>query len=216
MNKEIEDKWVMILGCLLLFCIQFIANMVTVALPTIALDLNLNNEMLNAINLVFLITSVSLMLPIGKYVSKHGIGKYLKYSIVLMIAGLLLSVFSTDINTLLISRFIQGIATAIINGAMYVIVAIQFPSDKLGYALGIMGSCGYVGLCLSNTVSGLVVYYLSWRVVFLILIPVYFTILLILIKLNKEWYTDDVKGIDSVGSVIYVLFYGSFPVNVVL
>ena len=70
MNKEIEDKWVMILGCLLLFCIQFIANMVTVALPTIALDLNLNIEMLNAINLVFLITSVSLMLPIGKYVSR--------------------------------------------------------------------------------------------------------------------------------------------------
>ena len=215
MNKEIEDKWVMILGCLLLFCIQFIANMVTVALPTIALDLNLNIEMLNAINLVFLITSVSLMLPIGKYVSKHGIGKYLKYSIVLMIAGLLLSAFSTDINTLLISRFIQGIATAIINGAMYVIVAIQLPSDKLGHALGIMGSCGYVGLCLSNTVSGLVVYYVSWRVVFLILIPLYFTILLILIKLNKEWYTDDVKGIDTVGSVFYVLFISMFLYGIV-
>jgi MFS family permease len=215
MNKEVEDKWVMILGCLLLFCVQFIANMVTVALPTIASNLSLNIEMLNAINLVFLITSVSLMLPIGKYVSKHGIGKYLKYSIVLMIAGLLLSAFSTDINTLLISRFIQGIATAIINGAMYVIVAIQLPSDKLGYALGIMGSCGYVGLCLSNTVSGLVVYYLSWRVVFLILIPVYFTILLILIKLNKEWYTDDVKGIDTVGSVFYVLFISMFLYGIV-
>lgn len=53
MKKEVEDKWVMILGCLLLFCIQFIANMVTVALPTIALDLNLSIEMLNAITLAF-------------------------------------------------------------------------------------------------------------------------------------------------------------------
>ena len=117
----------------------------------------------------------------------------------------LISAFSTDINTLLISRVFQGVATAIINGAMYVIVTIQLPSDKLGYALGIMGSCGYVGLCLSNTVSGMVVYYLSWRAVFLILIPVYLITLFILIKLNKEWYTDDVKEVDNIGSLLYAL-----------
>ena len=64
----------MILGCLLLFCIQFIANMVMVVLPTIALDLNLSAEMLNAITLAFLITFVSLMLPFGKFASKKGIG----------------------------------------------------------------------------------------------------------------------------------------------
>ena len=215
MKKEVENKWVIVLGCLLLFCVQFIANMVTVALPTIEVDLNLNVEMLNAINLVFLITSVSLMLPLGKYVSKYGIGKYLKGSIVLMGVGLLLSACSTDINTLLISRVIQGVATAIINGAMYVIVAVQLPSDKLGYALGIMGSCGYIGLCLSNTVSGMVVYYLSWRAVFLILIPVYVITLAILIKLNKEWYTEDVREIDHVGSILYALFMGLFLYGIV-
>lgn len=215
MKQEVENKWVIILGCLLLFCVQFIGNMVTVALPTIAADWDLSVEMLNAINLVFLVSSVSLMLPFGKYVSKHGIGKYLKLSIVLMTVGLLLSACSTDINTLLISRFIQGVATAIINGAMYVIVAIQLPSDKLGHALGIMGSCGYVGLCLSNTVSGLVVYYLSWRAVFLILIPVYLITLFILIKLNKEWHTDDIKEIDHVGSILYALFMGLFLYGIV-
>lgn len=215
MKKEVENKWVIVLGCLLLFCVQFIANMVTVALPTIEVDLNLNVEMLNAINLVFLITSVSLMLPLGKYVSKYGIGKYLKGSIVLMGVGLLLSACSTDINTLLISRVIQGVATAIINGAMYVIVAVQLPSDKLGYALGIMGSCGYIGLCLSNTVSGMVVYYFSWRAVFLILIPVYAITLAILIKLNKEWHTEDVREIDHVGSILYALFMGLFLYGIV-
>ena len=215
MKKEAEDKWVMILGCLLLFCVQFIANMVTVALPTIASDLDLTVEMLNAINLAFLIISVSLMLPLGKYVSTRGIGKYLKYSIVLMIGGLLLSAFSTDINILLISRCIQGVATAIINGAMYVIVAIQLPSDKLGYTLGIMGSCGYVGLCLSNTISGLVVYYLSWRMVFLILIPVYLVTLWILFRLDKEWHTENIKEIDKIGSILYVLFMGLFLYGIV-
>lgn len=210
MRKEVEDKWVIILGCLLLFSIQFIAHMVNVALPTISSDLNLSVEMENAINLAFLITSVSLMLPLGKYVSKKGIGKYLKISLVLMIIGLIISSISKDINMLLFSRVLQGIATAIINGSVYVIVAEQLPTDKLGYVLGIMGSCGYIGLCLSNTISGIVVYYLNWRVIFLILIPIYLITLLILIKLNKEWYTGDDREIDNIGSLLYALFIGLF------
>lgn len=101
MNKLAEDKWVTILGCLLLFCVQFIVNMVIVALPAMASDLHLNVDMENAINLVFLITSVALMIPLGTYVSKYGIGRYLKISLLLMTIGLLLSAFSTDINMLL-------------------------------------------------------------------------------------------------------------------
>lgn len=215
MKKEAEDKWVLILGCLLLFCIQFIANMVTVALPTISNDLNLTVEMVNAIILVFLITSVALMLPLGKYAAKYGIGTFLKYSIVLMIAGLLLSAFSTDVNTLLFSRILQGIATAIINGSIYVVITLQLPSDKLGRALGIIGSCGYVGLCLSNTVSGIVVYYLSWRMVFLTLIPIYIISILILVKVNKNWRPEDVAQIDHPGSIVYVLFMGLFLYGIV-
>ena len=127
-----------------------------------------------------------------------------------MISGLLLSAFSKDINMLLFSRILQGIATAIINGSIYVIVAVQLPTDKLGYVLGIMSSYGYIGLCLSNTISGMVVYYLSWRVVFLILIPIYVITLLILIKLNKEWNTDDDRETDKIGSLLYALFIGLF------
>ena len=206
MNKIVEDKWVTIIGCLLLFSVQFIANMVIVALPSMSSNLHLDFEMENAINLVFLITSVSLMVPLGTYVSKYGIGRYLKISLLLMIFALLLSAFAADINMLMFSRFLQGIATAVINSSMYVIVTLQLPSDKLGSALGIMGSCGYVGLCLSNTVSGFIVYYFGWRTIFIVLIPVYVATLLILVKLDKEWYIDDIEISDHIGSILYVMF----------
>lgn len=194
------------IGCLLLFSVQFIANMVIVALPSMSSNLHLDFEMENAINLVFLITSVSLMVPLGTYVSKYGIGRYLKISLLLMIFALLLSAFAADINMLMFSRFLQGIATAVINSSMYVIVTLQLPSDKLGSALGIMGSCGYVGLCLSNTVSGFIVYYFGWRTIFIVLIPVYVATLLILVKLDKEWYIDGIEISDHIGSILYVMF----------
>lgn len=107
---------------------------------------------------------------------------------------------------LMFSRFLQGIATAVINSSMYVIVTLQLPSDKLGSALGIMGSCGYVGLCLSNTVSGFIVYYFGWRTIFIVLIPVYVATLLILVKLDKEWYIDGIEISDHIGSILYVMF----------
>ena len=116
MKKEVENKWVVVIGCPLMFRIQFIGNMVTVALPKIASDLDLTVEMLNAINLDYLIMSLLLMPPIGKFVSKRGIGKYLKYGIVLMIWGLLLSDFSTDISTLLLSRVIQELQSQPLTG----------------------------------------------------------------------------------------------------
>lgn len=194
------------IGCLLLFSVQFIANMVIVALPSMSSNLHLDFEMENAINLVFLITTVSLMVPLGTYVSKYGIGRYLKISLLLMIFALLLSAFAADINMLMFSRFLQGIATAVINSSMYVIVTLQLPSDKLGSALGIMGSCGYVGLCLSNTVSGFIVYYFGWRTIFIVLIPVYVATLLILVKLDKEWYIDGIEISDHIGSILYVMF----------
>ena len=210
MNKIVEDKWVTIIGCLLLFSVQFIANMVIVALPSMSSNLHLDFEMENAINLVFLITSVSLMVPLGTYVSKYGIGRYLKISLLLMIFALLLSALALDINMIMFSRFLQGIATAIINSSMYVIVTLQLPSDRLGSALGIMGSCGYVGLCLSNTVSGFVVYYFGWRVIFLVLIPIYIATLLMLIKLDKEWYIEGIEISDHVGSLLYIIFMSLF------
>ena len=53
MNKLVEDKWVTIIGCLLMFSVQFIANIVIVALPSISSNLHLDFALENAINLVF-------------------------------------------------------------------------------------------------------------------------------------------------------------------
>lgn len=62
--------------------------MVIVAIPAISAEFDMNVKFGNLINLVFLISSISLMLPFGKYISKYGIGKYLKFSLVLMCIGL--------------------------------------------------------------------------------------------------------------------------------
>lgn len=109
-----------------------------------------------------------------------------------------------------ISRIIQGIATAIINGATYMVVTLQLPEEKLGSALGLIGSCGYIGLCLSHTVSGIIIQYISWRAIFFTLIPLYLLALIILIKLNKEWISSSNEKTDNLGSITYFFMIAFF------
>ena len=39
--------------------------------------------------------------------------------------------------------------------------------------------------------------------------------LILLIKLGKEWYTDDINEIDKLGSIIYTIFMGLFLYGIV-
>lgn len=82
MNKLKEDKYVIILGCLLFFSIQILGNMVTIALPSISQTFNLTVDLENAVNLIYLVLVISLLLPLSKFISKHGVGRFLKIGIV--------------------------------------------------------------------------------------------------------------------------------------
>lgn len=90
------------------------------------------------------------------------------------------------------------------------VITLQLPEEKLGSALGLIGSCGYVGLCLSHTISGIIIQYISWRAIFFTLIPLYLLALIILIKLNKEWISSNNEKTDNLGSITYFFMIAFF------
>ena len=94
MNKDDEDKFVIILGCLLLFSVQILGNMIVIALPSITETLKLSMDASNAVTLVYLVLVISLILPFGKFISKYGVGKYLKIGIILGFT-ILLNIYCT-------------------------------------------------------------------------------------------------------------------------
>ena len=89
MDKVKEDKLVIILGCLVLFCIQILGNMVTLAIPSISQDFHMNVDLTNAVSLIYLVLVISLVLPLAKIISKYGVGKFLKIGISLGIISLI-------------------------------------------------------------------------------------------------------------------------------
>ena len=206
MNKNDEDKFVIILGCLLLFSVQILGNMIVIALPSITETLKLSMDASNAVTLVYLVLVISLILPFGKFISKYGVGKYLKIGIILGIISLFICAIAPNYLIFIIGRILQGISTALICCAINLTLSLQLSSETFGRGIGIVLSLGYGGLTLSYLFSGFITYYLSWRVLFLSLIPFYIIALYILIKLNKEWFSESHIKIDYKGSIIYFIF----------
>ena len=212
MDKVKEDKLVIILGCLVLFCIQILGNMVTLAIPSISQDFHMNVDLTNAVSLIYLVLVISLVLPLAKIISKYGVGKFLKIGISLGIISLIVCAISPNSTIFLIGRAFQGISSALICCSINLILYLQLSGEDFGKSIGIVLSAGYVGLALSYLFAGIITYYLSWRILFLSLMLLYIVSLFILMKLDKEWFLKKDISIDYRDSIIYsilmILFVG--------
>ena len=64
------------MGCLVLFCIQILGNMVTLGIPSISQDFHMNVDLTNAVSLIYLVLVISLVLPLAKIISKYGLENF--------------------------------------------------------------------------------------------------------------------------------------------
>ena len=199
------------MAALIQFTATFIGSMISILTFDIGSEMSLSIDMLDWISLSFLLIVISTSVPLGKLVTHFGIKRYTKFNIILLIFGLILSAVSVDASMLLISRVIQGISVSTLLISIYLIIVKQIPDNKLGRALGIVGSCGYVGMSLAPALAGYLSVY-SWRYAFLFAVPLCLAVLILLLKIDKEWVGEK-HPINIKGSIIYFLSISLFIVG---
>lgn len=195
---------VVLLAALNQLSTSIVTNVVTVVLPEISMDLNINVSTLNWITIIFFMASISISIPLSKIISQYGVKKYTKIAIVSLIVGLLISAFAIHTNMFLLSRIIQGASCAVLYFSVYMMIVLEMPEEKTGRVLGIVGSSGYVGMTIAPSIAGFISYYTSWRVAFLIVVPLLIFQLFLAHYITDEWTTEK-RPIDNVGSLLYVL-----------
>lgn len=183
---------------------QLIANMTIVALPDIALSLDLSADAILWVNLIYLISFVAFSLPFSKIISQYGVKRCTAASLLLLFVSIIISVFSVNDIMFLISRLIQGFTSASLAVSLYVMVVEEFEESEIGSALGIVSSAGYLGMLIAPSFMGAMIYLFDWRSAFLILIPIIAVILIFLSKVEYEWAAEK-RPIDNKGSLIYII-----------
>ena len=188
------------------FINPFMGAAVNMAMPDMAREFSMNATTMGWVSMSFLLSSVAVLLPIGKIADITGMKKMFIYgNIILTIASLLCALASSSF--MLISfRVLQGIGGAMMFGTGTAMITSAFPKEQRGRALGINVSAVYLGLTMAPLLGGFLTDLFGWRSIFWITIPIGIVVIpLTYFAIKTEWRDAHGEALDYKGSVVYIL-----------
>jgi len=187
---------------------------VNIALPDISAEFSLDAVGMSWVTMSYLLASAVFLVPFGKIGDILGRKKIFLYgNIFFMIATLFCAISPTG-NFLIISRFLQGIGSAMMFSTSMALVISAFSPNERGRVIGLNVAAVYVGLSAAPILGGVLTESLGWRSLFLINAGVSaFLISAIFLKIKAEWMEAKNEKFDWLGALIYmpsmtVLMYG--------
>lgn len=169
LEPSYQKRW-----CILIFIMSGVflstmdSGMLNVALPSIMRFYQLKIEDTELVVTVYLLTITSTLVFWGKLSDRVDRGRIYISGLGIFTIGALCCYFSGTYFILLVCRFIQGIGAAMMMSAGPAIIKQSFPADNLGRSLGLIGIATACGLLAGPLVSGQIMLYQSWQVIFLI------------------------------------------------
>ena len=188
------------------FLTPFVGSSVNIALPAIGAEFGADAVTLSWIATAYLLASVVSLVPFGRLADIHGRRRIFGWGIGVFTVSSLLCALSPSIAILLLGRVAQGVGSAMIFSTGVAILISVYPPGARGRALGITIASVYIGLSVGPLLGGLLVHYLSWRSVFVVLVPLGLVIIgLVIFGLRGEWAEARGERFDFSGSLLYAL-----------
>jgi EmrB/QacA subfamily drug resistance transporter len=195
---------ILVITSLASFLTPFMISALTLALPIIGKEFNMNTILLSWLPSAYLLAAAVFLVPLGRIADIYGLKKIFLIGIIVYTAASFLTAISFSIFSLIVFRILQGIGAAMISGTSTAIITSVFPAGEKGRALGINIATVYAGLSFGPFIGGFLTQHLGWRSIFwLNLILGIITIILTQWKLKGEWAEAKKEKFDFVGSVIF-------------
>lgn len=203
MKRKVSPPVVLFIATLTSFLIYFNGSAVTVALPAIDAEFKTNLMMLNWIVTAFLLSSAAFLLPMGRIGDIYGRKKIYTLGILIYVGASVLAIYSKSVNTLILSRVLQGIGGAMNLSTVAAILVSVYTPEERGKVIGINAAAVYTGLSAGPFLGGILTHTFGWRSIFYINVFMgLITIPLILIKVRTDWRDAIRQKIDITGSAI--------------
>ncbi|WP_457574125.1 MFS transporter [Desulfolithobacter sp.] len=148
------------------------SSMVNVALPTLMRTFGSSLALTQWVVLIYLLTITGLLLFWGFFSGQYGLGRIYRLGLLIFSAGSLLSFLAPTIYILIVARFIQALGGSMMMAIGPALIRAIYPTEQLGFALGRIGIATSLGLMAGPVISGLLIRWFHWRLIFLITVPV--------------------------------------------
>ncbi len=148
------------------------STIVLLALVPIAEELNSDYVTMIWVVVAYILANTALVLSLGRLADMYGRKRMYNVGFVVFILGSALCGLAASGPTLVGFRALQGLGAALLAANSFAILSEVFPKNERGKAFGatsiVWGSGTVVGIIL----GGLIITYTSWRLIFLINLPI--------------------------------------------
>ena len=206
-NSRLYPYLLMLLAAAAVFMDYLDTSIVSIVLPEISNDFSASPSASSWVLVSYLLTLGCSLLIFGKIADKTG-----RYKLIFTVGFALFTISSffcaaaPGILVLVIFRFIQGFAAALMVSTATSIINLYLPEKIQGPATGLIAAGGGIALAAGPGIGGLIAEFLSWNWVFLINIPIGIIGVagaLLLIPADKKTETKNKnREFDGIGAVL--------------
>lgn len=186
-----------------LFMEQLDSTIINTAVPAMAASLHVAPLSLKAVVTSYIL-SLAICIPISGWMAdRFGTRRVFSSAVVIFTFASVLCGLSLNVPMLVATRILQGIGAAMMMPVGRLAIIRTFPKSELLMAMNFVIIPALIGPLLGPTVGGLIVHWLSWRVIFFINVPVGLAALLLIHRHMPDYRGDAARPLDVTGLVLF-------------
>src|SRR5580700_3411490 len=198
--------------CLGFFVIQLDVTIVNVALPAIQHGIGGSLAGLQWVIDAYTLALAAIMLTAGSAADRIGARKVFAAGLTVFAAGSAACAAAPSLGVLIAARAVQGLGASALLPCSLALLVHQFPDPRArARALGVWGAMGSVGVALGPVIGGALVAVGSWRLIFVINVPVCVLTIFLLRRYVPESPLNTSRRIDVWGLLLGIGALAALP-----
>lgn len=162
-------------------------TIMNVALPVLMHEFSVGQEAIQWLSTIFMLTMAVVIPMTGFLLQRLSVRNVFVLAMGLFTLGTILAAAAPGLTVLLVARVIQACGTAIMMPLLMTTILHLVPPARRGVLMGNVSIVISVAPAIGPTLSGVILQYLSWRFMFIVIIPIAIAALLIgTPRLSKE------------------------------
>ena len=206
---DVKHPFLVMMGLYLgAFIGMFSETSLNIALPQLMQFFHVDSSIAQWLVVGYMLV-IALVLPFASLLMKlYPARKLTIFALTVFMLGALISSFAPNFALLLIGRLMQGVGTGLILPMMFAIVLEVFPANKIGQAMGVTSLIIMFAPAIGPTLSGIILGFASWRILFLLFAIILFIGILFTYKFAVNPYTLTPTKIDTLSCISSCLGFG--------
>lgn len=201
-----RGRWVLTATVLGSAMAQLDATVVGIAQPAIGKEFHAQISGLQWVSAGYLLTVAGLILLAGALTDRYGRRRIFVIGVTWFAIASLICATAPNIGLLIAARALQGVGGALLTPGSLAILEASFAQQERGRAIGAWSGLGGVATALGPFVGGFLITAVSWRLIFLINLPIAAAVIFIAMRHVPESRDPNATGyIDFAGSALTVV-----------